>query len=94
MAVPWGLLVLVIGLVYGAVKPGRQNKGALFRSGLWIGILVAIVLALVGALTGFSALGLALDFIGLVLTAVILSVLFIVGVWIGDLLTNSRRQTI
>ena len=94
MAFPWGLIVLLIGLAYGALKPGRQDKGALFRSGLWIGILVAIVLVVIGALTNLSPIGMALDALGLILTAIILSLLFIVGVWIGDLITGARRAAI
>ncbi|MES2155196.1 MAG: hypothetical protein V4510_08685 [bacterium] len=92
MAIPWGLVTFLIGLLYGLLKPGWQNKGAMFREGLFIGIVVAVVVALIGAATGYPALGLV-DAVGIIITALILSLLFIVGVWLGDLLTSGRHQT-
>jgi hypothetical protein len=93
MAVPWGLLTFVIGILYGAFKRGRQDKGALFREGLVIGIVLAIVLVVIGLLTNAPALGIAGAF-GILVAAVVLSLLFILGVWIGDLITGARRQTV
>ena len=94
MAVPWGLLVFVIGILYGALARGRQDKGALFKQGLIIGLVLALVLVLIGWATGAPALGFG-GALGIIITAVILSLLFILGVWIGDLVTSRRdRRTI
>lgn len=93
MAVPWGLVIFVIGILYGALKRGRQDKSDLFKQGLIIGIVLALVLVVIGALTGAPALGFG-GAVGIIIAAVVLSLLFILGVWIGDLLTGAKRQTI
>lgn len=87
----WGLLVALVGFAYGALTPGRQNKGALFKQGLVIGLVVALVLVLVGLLAGYPPFGLA-GVVGFLVQVAILSLLFILGVWIGDLVT-AHRQT-
>ena len=89
----WGLLVFLVGLLYGALKRGRQDKSSLFMQGLVIGIVLAIVLVVIGVVTGAPALGFTGAF-GIVVTAVILSLLFVLGVWVGDLITGARRQTV
>jgi cation transporter-like permease len=93
MAVPWGLLTFVIGILYGALKRGRQDKSSLFMQGLVIGIVLALVLVVIGVLTGAPALGFG-GAVGIIVAAVVLSVLFIVGVWIGDLISGAKRQTV
>lgn len=91
MDVPWGLIALLFGFLYGAMKPGNQPKGALLRQGIWIGIVVALVLAVIGALAGAPALGITGAF-GIIVAAIVMSLLFILGVWIGDLVTGARRR--
>ena len=93
MAVPWGLLTFVIGILYGALAAGRQDKGHLFKQGLVIGLVVALVLIVIGVLVGAPALGFGGAF-GIIVAAIVLSLLFVLGVWIGDLITGARRQTI
>ena len=90
----WGLLIaLVIGLAYGYMSPGRQDKSRLFWKGLLWGVVIALVLAVIGWFMDLSPLGLGdASFFGLVLSFVILTVAFLVGVWIGDLV-EGRRHT-
>lgn len=94
MDIPWGLIVVVLGFAYGALKPGRQRKGALFLRGLMIGIVLAAILLLLGSLTKVPVLQIAgvAGAVGLVLTALVLSLLFVLGVWLGDLVTGARRR--
>lgn len=94
MAVPWGLVIVLVGLAYGAIARGKQDKGRLFRKGFLIGVVVAIILALLAALTGSPALtflavagGLAIIF-----DAIVMSLLFILGVWLGDLMTGAKAR--
>jgi uncharacterized membrane protein YadS len=91
--VPWGLVAFLIGIAYGALKPGKQDKTALLREGIWMGLIVGIILAVLGVLVGYPALGLV-GFVGAVVEAIILSLLFILGVWIGDLITGARRHAV
>ena len=92
MAAPWGILALVIGVLYGALKQGRQDKGHLIRQGLFIGLVVGLVLGILGFLLRAPALGIS-GFVGAVVAALVITVLFVLGVWIGDLLTERRRGT-
>ncbi len=91
MAVPWGLLAFVVGILYGALKAGRQDKSDLLKQGLVIGLVVALVLALIGFFTGYGALGVA-GGLAVIWTTLILTLLFVVGVWIGDLFTGNRKR--
>lgn len=94
MALPWGLIVIVLGFAYGALRPGRQRKGTLFLTGLLIGVLVAVALLVLGFLTHVPVLEIAgvVGAVGIVVTAVVLSLLFVLGVWLGDLVTGAGRH--
>ena len=85
-------MALVVGFLFGALKPGRQDKSSLFKQGFMIGLVVAIVLAVIGFFTNAPALGIG-GFVGVIVAAIVMTLLFIVGVWLGDLLTARRRTT-
>ena len=87
----WGLIAFVIGIAFGAMKKGRQDKSDLLKQGLIIGLVVALVLALIGFFTGFGALGVA-GGVAIIWTTLVLTVLFVLGVWIGDLITGQRKN--
>ena len=91
MAVPWGLVAFVVGILYGALKAGRQDKSDLLKQGLVIGLVVALVLALIGFFTGYGALGVA-GGLAVLWTTLILTLLFVLGVWLGDLFTGNRKR--
>jgi len=84
--VPWGLIVFVIGIAYGWLTPGRQSKRELFKKGLLWGLLVAAVMFLVGLFAPrFNPLGLGgMGVFGTIIAAIVLSLLFVLGVWLGD----------
>ena len=89
---PWGLLIVLVGLVYGALLKGKQDKGRLFRRGVLIGLVIGIILAVLAALTGspvLTILALA-GAVGILLDSIIISLLFILGVWLGDLITGAK----
>lgn len=88
--VPWGLVLFLVGLGYGFFATGKQDKSDLFKRGLLIGVVLGIVLALVGFLAGAPVLGVG-GFLAVLWSALILSLLFILGVWLGDLLEPKGR---
>ncbi len=90
----WGFLVFLVGILYGWMTPGRQDKTRLFMNGLWIGLVLAIVLALLGVLLSAPAVPLGVNVVGVVLSVLLLTVLFIVGAWLGDLIEGSRRHAV
>lgn len=88
----WGLLALVVGLLYGWLKPGRQDKSQLMVRGLVIGLVIGLVLALLGASIGSNPVYFGSGFLGVVLGVVIITLLFILGVWLGDLIEGKPRR--
>lgn len=90
----WGLLAFFVGILYGWLKTGAQDKSQILVRGLIIGLAVGILLALVGILGfGSSPVGFGSGFLGVVFSIVIITLLFILGVWIGDLLEGKPRRT-
>ena len=87
----WGLLVLLVGGLYGFLTPGRENKTRLFVNGVLIGIAIALLLALLGGWSGSAPLGLGSGSFGIILDAIVLSLVFVIGVFIGDWADTSRR---
>jgi uncharacterized membrane protein YadS len=91
----WGLLALVIGILYGWLKPGHQDKSQLLMRGLVIGLVVGLVLALLGFAVGSNPVYVGSGIVGIILGVIIITLLFVLGVWLGDLIegSKSRRST-
>ncbi|HWR26369.1 MAG TPA: hypothetical protein VN316_00670 [candidate division Zixibacteria bacterium] len=84
------ILTIVGGAVYSYLKPGKEDRKALLKKGLWIGILLASVFVALEIEEGFLLLGSvigAIVFIGVIIVAV----LFIFGTFIGDWLEQKVK---
>ncbi|HEY9245647.1 MAG TPA: hypothetical protein VIO11_02260 [Candidatus Methanoperedens sp.] len=79
------IFAFLIGLVYAFVRPGKENRSRLFRDGVIIGIILALILVGLGVLTGGAVL-LVGTIVGIyiLIEIVILTILFIIGTYIGD----------
>lgn len=79
------IFAFLLGLVYAFVRPGKENRSRLFRDGVIIGVILAIILVGLGVLTGGAVL-LVGTVVGIytVIEVVILTILFIIGTYIGD----------
>lgn len=88
----WGWIALLLGIVYGYAKPGRQDKMKILKTGVIIGVLLALVFAVVGfAVPDLDPLGFGMGgILGTLIAFVVLTVVFIVGVFIGDWLEGLR----
>jgi hypothetical protein len=81
------ILSFIMGIIYGYASPGKENLGALLRSGLLIGIGLGIIFVVLGLLwsPGLLVLGIYTVSAAIIfLEILILTVLFIIGTWIGD----------
>ncbi len=77
----WGLVVFLIGTAFGVSAAPRMRRGRLHSGGLLIGAVVGVIVALLG---GLSQSGLPLGLSGFVLSVVVLTALFVSGVWLGE----------
>ncbi len=87
--VPWGLLTRVIGGLYGNFSPGKQPRGSMLLNGTLFGLVLAVALALRGILAGAPALG----GIGFFWDIAALTLLFVLGTWLGDLLEGAKAPS-
>jgi cation transporter-like permease len=93
------ILVLLVGLVYGYMKPGKEDRMALLKKGAIYGIIIAIVFGVIafvaGTYLGSVAGGLVLfagSVIGIFISVVILVIIFLVGTFIGDFLESKFKK--
>lgn len=84
MAIPWGLVAIVVGALYGYFKKGKQDKSEIFKTGVIWGLIVALIFAVLGALADTNPVGFGAGFLGTALAFIILTALFVLGVLIGD----------
>ena len=86
-------LTFVLGIIYGYVSPGRENRSMLLQKGLIVGIVLAIILVGVGLFVGGGLTIMTLSGVAVFIEVVILTVLFIIGTWIGDWLEGRSTKS-
>jgi uncharacterized membrane protein YadS len=89
----WGILIpLLIGIAVGYMSPGRQDKSKMFVRGAIWAVIIAAVIVLLGKVFNVNPLGYGdVGFVGLVISFVVSILVFLVGVWIGDMIEGRRR---
>lgn len=89
------LLVLIIGIAYGFLHRGKEDKWGLLKIGGIIGIVLGILFALASffLMPGFIGIGVGLaGGLGVFIGIVILAIIFVVGVFIGDVIEGVVRK--
>lgn len=89
----WGLSALVIGALFGWMTPGLQNRDRVLATGLILGALAAAVFILLGAAIGSDPLPVGEGAWGTLASFTVMTVLFLFGVWIGDVLQRYQTTT-
>lgn len=91
----WGILIaLLVGVAVGYFAAGKQDKSRLF----WIGALWAVIVAFVLNILGWfidmnpTTAGDDVSFPALVLSFLVSLGVFLVGVWVGDMLEGRRER--
>ena len=79
------ILAFIVGLVYGYVKPGKEKRWELLKRGFVYGIILGLILGFIGLLRGGLVLSVKTA-IGTLIEVVILTIMFIIGAFFGDLL--------
>jgi hypothetical protein len=91
------ILFFILGTVYGYAGQGKEDLGTLLRNGLFIGLVAGIIIAVVGLFVspGLLVLGAyRASAIMIFFEIVILTVLFIIGTWIGDWFEERSRSKV
>jgi hypothetical protein len=87
MAFTLEILIFIIGIIYGYMKPGKEDRSAILKKGVIIGIILGIIMVVLGLIGGGGILLLGtLVGAAVFIEVIILAVLFIVGTYIGDML--------
>jgi hypothetical protein len=87
MAYTLEILIIIIGIIYGYMKPGKEDRSTLLKKGVVIGIILGAIMVVLGLIGGREILLLG-SLVGAVvfIEVIILAVLFITGTYIGDML--------
>ena len=85
-------LVGIAGLIYGYVKPGKEDKMALLKKGSMIGLAFGVIFSLLGLFTGAGLLFAVSTVVGVLIAAIYLTVIFIIGTFIGDWLETKLKK--
>lgn len=92
----WGILIpLLVGIAVGYFSPGHQDKSRLFTRGALWAVVIAAVVVVIGWVTNTDPMtltGLGNGFFSLVLSFIVALVVFLVGVWLGDLFEGRSRR--
>ncbi len=98
MAFELELLTIGVGVIYGYLKSGKEDRVALLKNGLIIGIVLGLVVLVFGMLVDsrillYSGVGMMIGLVGMFvfIMVVILAVLFILGTLIGDWLEEKMK---
>jgi hypothetical protein len=85
MAFELEIITIAIGVIYGYLKPGKEDRKSLLKKGVLIGVILGLIFAGLGLLVNIRFL-LVSTVVGLVIfvEVILLAVLFIVGTFIGD----------
>lgn len=91
-------IVILLGAVYGFIKPGKEDRFDLFKKGLMIGLIIGVIVGIISALVtsplGFLVSG--ISFIGAGISTVIaiafLAIFFTVGTFVGDLVESVVKR--
>ncbi len=83
------LLVLIIGIAFGYMRSGKENKWGLLKWGLIIGIILGIIFGLISMFTGGLFFG---ESWGIFVEVVLYVIVFIIGVFLGDMLEGMKKK--
>jgi Mg/Co/Ni transporter MgtE len=89
------LLIVLVGLVYGYSRQGKEDLWKILLNGLKIGLLLGIAMGFLGLLVGGGIFAFAFGAIGVVtfvMIAFIITIEFIIGAIVGDLLESAVKK--
>ncbi|HNL86724.1 MAG TPA: hypothetical protein PKH71_06170 [Methanoregulaceae archaeon] len=80
---------MIIGIAFGFMRSGKEDKWGLLKWGVIIGIILGIIFGLISMFTGGSFFGEAW---GIFVEIVLYVIVFLIGVFIGDMLEGMKKK--
>ncbi len=88
-------LIIIVGIIYGYAHPGKEDRMHILKKGLRYGFILGVVFGVIGLFTRNISVALAAGFVGIigfVIMALIISVEFVIGTFIGDFLEEKIKK--
>jgi hypothetical protein len=92
MMVSIDMLALIVGVLYGYMSPGKEDKMKILKNGLKWGVMIGIALAVLNLLLGGGFLMSGAGLFGSIIAVVYLTIFFIIGAFIGDFLEGKFKK--
>jgi len=89
------VLVIAAGIIYGYIRPGKEDRSKILRNGLKWGLTLGVILAVLGLLLKRSLVAITAGVGGIFLVLVVafvITVEFIIGTLIGDFLEEKLKK--
>ncbi len=86
------LLTLLLGVGYGYINPGKEDRIKLLKKGLLIGLILGIIFGVIGSLFG-GLLFLLVSPILWIIAIGWLAILFVIGTYVGDWLEVKFKKS-
>ena len=52
MAYTLEILMIIIGIIYGYMKPGKEDRSSILKKGVIIGIILGVIMVVLGLIGG------------------------------------------
>jgi hypothetical protein len=92
MMVSIDMLALIVGVLYGYMSPGKEDKMKILKNGLKWGVMIGVALAVLNLLLGGGFLMSGAGLFGSIIAVVYLTIFFIIGAFIGDFLEGKFKK--
>ncbi len=89
------VLIIIAGIIYGYVHPGKEDRVHILKKGLRYGFIIGVIIGFIGLFTDNISVALARGFSGIFLFlifAFMISIEFVIGTFIGDFLEEKIKK--
>ncbi len=89
------VLIIIVGIIYGYAHPGKEDRVHILKKGLRYGFIIGAIFGFIGLFTGNISVALASGFVGIIgfiIVALIISIEFVIGTFIGDFLEEKIKK--